>query len=597
MPDPNSNNTLLGGGAKFSERYANPFYGIPLQFLPLNIDQMLWWADHFLFRFGFYRAALNRIANYFITELNIDCEDEKAKDQYKEIFEKLNWKELLATSGLNLLAYGNAFVSVNQGFTRFLVCPKCHKISDINRIDDFGFDKGKYTYKCPKCKYNGVHAPKDVASKDFSKLTIVNWNPREIKLRHERTTNTSEFYWDIPSDEISKISVKDNKFYSKKVPRVIYDAVFETPPKMIVFNEKNFIHLKMSTPASLHTDGKAIPLCIYMFDDFFMLKVLQRFNEAICFEDINPFRVIAMDPGTPGSSPILTQNGGAWSEAVDNMVEEHRRDPGSYHKFPFPINYQQLGGDGKNLAPVELMQQGMNNILNALNIPQELYAMTLQTQAVGPALRLFENSWSVIPHNYNKLLQYWGEVISKIKGLTPAKISLLPITFADDMERKSVIGQLVSSNSIARSEFLKLYGFDYEDQLRKKMEEDQAAQELQEEEQEKAQLKAQNSASIFNQQQGGGAAGAGGSGQQSYNTTGNSPQDILQQAQQIAQQLFPLDGAGRRTELQKIKAQNETLWGAVKSQLDQMTRGAGSQGIQQAKQQGQQPGGQGGGQQ
>jgi hypothetical protein len=103
---------------KGANKYANPFHGIPLQYLPLNMDGMLWWADHFLMRFGFYRTALSRIANYFITQLNIDCEDEKAKETYQEIFETLGWKEILGEAGLNLLGYSNAFVSINQGFDR-----------------------------------------------------------------------------------------------------------------------------------------------------------------------------------------------------------------------------------------------------------------------------------------------------------------------------------------------------------------------------------------------------------------------------------------------------------------------------------------------
>ena len=595
-----SDNFMTAGSSSSVARYTNPFWGIPLQFLPLNMDGMLWWADHFLLRFGFYRTALQRIANYFITQLSIDCDDDEAKEEYTNTFEQLKWKERLAESGLNLLAYGNAFISINRGFNRFLICPQCSKVSLIDRLENFQFDKGKYTYQCPRCQFKGVHICKDKPNRDVDKMTLVNWNPREIVVRNEETSGSYEFYWDIPELYKKKVTKKDNKFYSKKTPEVIYDAIYEK--KMVKFNQKNFIHLKFPTPSSLKTDGKAIPLCIYLFDNFFMLKVLERFNEAICFEDINPFRVIAMDAGTAPSNPILgNQNSGLWVAAVDNMINEHRRDPGSYHKFPFPINYQQLGGDGKNLAPVDLMLQAQNNILNALNIPQELYTMTLQVQAVGPALRLFENSWSCVVDNYNSLLQHWADVIGKTRGLPPAKVTLLSSTFADDLERKSVIGQLVSSNSIARSEFLKLYNLDYKDQLRKKMQEDIDAQELQEEEAERQELKRSAQASVFNQQQGGqqgaaqmggqsgGAAGGGmgGPGENVGSGAGMSPQDILQQAQEIAQQLQPMDGAGRRKELQKIKGQNETLWASVKGQLQQMDSGAKSQGLQQSKQQGQ----------
>ena len=574
----------MGGTAN---KYANPFYGIPLQYLPLNMDGMLWWADHFLMRFGFYRTALSRIANYFITQLNIDCEDEKAKDQYQEIYDTLNWKEVLGEAGLNLLGYSNSCVSINQGFERFLCCPKCNKFSAIERIENFKFDKGKFTYTCPHCAFAGVHKVVDKPSRDISKINIICWNPREIKLRNEETTGAYEYYWDIPELYKKKVTAKNDKFFPKKTPMVIYDAIYDN--RMIVFNQKNFIHLKLPTPASLKTDGKAVPLCIYMFDDFFMLKVLERFNEVICYEDINPFRVIAMASNVQGNNPILmAQDGGIWGAAVDQMIEQHRRDPASYYKFPFPLEYQQLGGQGKNLAPTELIQQAQNNILNALNIPQELYTMTLQSQAVGPALRLFENSWSSVVDSYNKLLQKIADVVSKIKGLTPAKVSLMPITFADDMERKSVIGQLVSSNSIARSEFLKLYNYDFKDQLRKKMQEDEDTQDLQEEVQEQKALRDKNKASIFNQQGGQQQGGPPAPGGQSmdYSSLGQgTPQDILQAAQQIAQQLQPQDGPARRQELQKIKAQNETLWSNVKTQLEQMDQGAKSDGLKQSKQQ------------
>jgi hypothetical protein len=264
------------------------------------------------------------------------------------------------------------------------------------------------------------------------------------------------------------------------------------------------------------------------------------------------------------------------------MIDEHRRDPGSYHKFAFPINYQQLGGEGTKLAPVEMMENARNSILNALDVPVEMFQMSFQQQAAGPMLRMFENAWSVIPSNYNTLLNHMGEVIGNILGLPKAKISLIPITFSDDIERKGIVGQLVSANAIARSELLKLYNFDYSDQIRKKMEEDRIQQDLQKEEQEKQQIADSTNQSLMQllqgQQQGGAQGAMGGS-------AGMTPQDALQQAQQIAQQLFPMDGSQRREQLQQIKAQDQELYAQVKSQLEQMTSQSKSQGLQGAKQQ------------
>jgi hypothetical protein len=81
--------------------------------------------------------------------------------------------------------------------------------------------------------------------------------------------------------------------------------------------------------------------------------------------------------------------------------------------------------------------------------------------------------------------------------------------------------------------------------------------------------------------EGGGQSGGGG---------GSTPGDVLEQANEIAKQLFPMDGAGRRQKLQEIKAQDQTLYAAVKHKLDEMTAGAKKQGVEGAKQQGQQGG-------
>jgi len=583
MTTPDDPQSYFKVGDNGRDRYSNPFYNIPLQYLPMNIEGMLLWAEHFLYRNGFYKQALNRIANYFITSLTIECDDEEAKKTYQEVFEKLKWKQILSRAGLNLLAYGNEFVTVNQGFYRYLNCPSCGKSSNIDKLQNYEFNKGKYSMSCLKCGYKGEHKCNDKPANDVDKIHVVNWPAKEIKIRYEETTGEAEYFWDIPQQYAKKVTTKNNKFYSKKTPQIIFECVYNKT--MLSFNSKNFVHLKLDTPSTIRTDGKAIPPSMFIFEDLFMLQTLKRYNEVICFEDIAPFRVISMGDGSnPAANPLLNQNGALWTNAVDTMIEEHRRDPGSYHKFAFPLNYQQLGGEGTKLAPVEMMEHAKNSILNALDVPVEMFQMSFNQQAAGPMLRLFENAWSVVPSNYNTLLNHVAEVVSNIMGLPKAKVGLVPITLSDDMERKSVISQLVSANAIARSEMLKLYNFDYGDQVRKKMEEDRMTKDIQTEEQEKDQITQATQQSLMQmlqgnqQQQGGGASGAGGGG-------GGTPQDALENAQRIAQQLFPMDGAQRRAQLQQIKGQDQDLYAQVKTQLEQMTSQSKSQGLQGAKQQ------------
>jgi len=591
MTTPDDPQSYFKVGDNGRDRYSNPFYNIPLQYLPMNIEGMLLWAEHFLYRNGFYKQALNRIANYFITSVTIECDDEEAKNKYQEVLDELQWKKICSKAGLNLLAYGNEFITVNQGFHRYLACPSCNKTTNIDKLQNYEFHKCKYTMTCLKCGYKGEHKINDKPSTDIDKIHVVHWPAKEIKIRYEDTTGEAEYFWDIPQQYAKKVTTKNNKFYSKKTPQVIFDCV--NNKTMLAFNTKNFVHLKLDTPSTIRTDGKAIPPSMFLFEDLFMLQTLKRYNEVICFEDIAPFRVITMGDGSnPAANPMLNQNGAVWTGAVDDMIDEHRRDPGAYHKFPFPLNYQQLGGEGTKLAPVEMMEHAKNAILNALDIPVEMFQMSLQqTQAAGPMLRMFENAWGVIPANYNRLLAHLGMVIGNIMGLPKAKISLIPITFSDDMDRKSVISQLVSANAIARSELLKLYNFDYEDQIRKKKQEDRITKEIEMEEQEKDQLAQSTQQNVMQllqgqQQQGaGGQPGGGGQAPAGGGGGGGTPQDTLEKAQQIAQQLFPQDGAQRRSQLQQIKGQDQDLYALVKSQLEQMTSQSRSQGLSGAKQQ------------
>lgn len=565
---------------KNKDRYTNPFYDIASQYLPVNIDQQLQWAEFFLTKFGFYRSAIGLIANYFITQLSIECEDEDTKQKLEDIFEEKQWQVKLYEVGLNIVAYGQNFGSITQGFDRFITCPKCDRRYHLAKVKNFKYEKGKYKSQCVRCGFKGVFPSTDKPTVNAKEISIVNWHPREIHLMHDEVTGKAEYYWEIPESYKQKITAKNDRFYCKVVPEVIYRAINEN--KMVEFNTTNFLHLKIPNPTHLKTNGKSIPLCIYLFNEFFMYKVLERFNEVICYEDINPFRIFSMDNGSGMSNPLVSNSSGAmWAASIKDMIERHRRDPGNYQITPFPVNYQVAGGLAKQFAPVEMLSMAQQNILNALNIPQELYTMNLQFQTSGAAaLRLFENSWSFLTTNYNKQLQHWANVICKIYGLPRAKVSLLPSTFADDIERKSVLANLMASNSISRSEFLKMFNISFEDQVRKKIEEERITQELYTEEQERQQMIQVNKRSLF---------GAGGGAQQSPDglpPPANNLNELSQQADELSQQLQPMSGPERRSALQQIKGSSEELWHLVKSKLGQLDSQARSQGLAQSKEQG-----------
>jgi hypothetical protein len=70
------------------------------------------------------------------------------------------------------------------------------------------------------------------------------------------------------------------------------------------------------------------------------------------------------------------------------------------------VQYQALGGDATQLAPRDLLDQGLEVLLNNVGVPVELYKGSLQIQSAPAALRLFESSWSHLVHNLNGYISF-----------------------------------------------------------------------------------------------------------------------------------------------------------------------------------------------
>lgn len=77
---------------------------------------------------------------------------------------------------------------------------------------------------------------------------------------------------------------------------------------------------------------------------------------------------------------------------VQAMLRKRRKDPAAWHFLSTPIQYQMLGGEARNLAPTDLLESGITNLLNGFGMPAELYRGTLSLQAALPAIRLLSQA-------------------------------------------------------------------------------------------------------------------------------------------------------------------------------------------------------------
>lgn len=568
-------------GAQGSEKFPNPFFDIASTFMPTELNTLFEMSEYIYSTFGTWRMASKRVVAYFLTELMLTGGGDKSRKELEEFLSNdLHLMQELAAIGSDQMVYGNALFSVILPFDRFLRSPAGAEYP-IDRID-YKFDANTCTFSgyCPKAEAEVKFEVIDRRSADKKRTRIKRWNPKEIVMRVHPVTGRSEYLWRV-NPRFVRLIREGHKFYVQDTDMRLLQTICnhqgaDTP--LFAFNQDAIMHLKAdSTPAGMPIAGWAIPPIIANFKLAYYIQVLRRFDEAIAQDFIVPFRILSPSSGTGGETgdPLRQNNLSVMRSMLQNMVQEHRKDPTLVQISPYPIEYQMVGGEGQQLTPKDQIAMAFDELLNALGYPAELYKGTLSIQAFPVALRLFERTWTGLVDGNNMAVDWIVKRITQHFMLGEFSGRLRSVTLADDIERKALNLQASAGMDVSKATAYTPFGIDYLEEQKRIMEEQAEVMRLQQEAQALQQSNATQSAD-------GSTQGPGGQ-------VGASPGDVYAQAQALAQQLLTqTPETMRRGELIKIKQSNPTLHALVLQQMDQMRNDMRSQGgammMEQAKQ-------------
>ena len=598
MPTGNSDRSASG--------FPDPYFDIASTQMPRSLYDVLRWCEHVWLSNGTYRMASQRIVRYFLTKIELSDIGDDEKEKYEEFLEKqARLLDTLAYVGDDWLCYGNAFVSMRIPFRRHLRCPKCFQERTLKHIN-YKFENWNFIATCGNCHYKGKFERVDRRSIEQDKIKLIRWSPHEIRLLHHPVSHDTTYYW-IPDANFKSEIRKGNKFYIESTPWEIIEAIKQD--QWFRFNPGIIYHMKEETLAGIRNAGWGIPRLLANFKQAWYVQVLKRYNEAIGLDYIIPFRVItpAKGPGSGEADPLLHMNLGSFNAKVMGMIRRHRRDPAAWNALPFPVQYQALGGEGKDLAPTELIVAGTDELLNAMGFPAEMFKGSLQVNAAPMALRLFERTWTHYVSAQNGLIDWVFETITDLLSWEKAKGRLQPVTLAEDMERKQIQLQLASAQQISKQTAYAPFGIDWRSEVERQFDEEKYYQEKSEEFQ-KAQAKSQEMTQTFEQAQqaaaqppgmmppgmdpaamaaGGGAPPMGGApmpggmpggAPPGGGGAGTTPGDVMQQAEQIALQLLGTPYESRKSEMLKLKKSDEMLHAAVIQKMETIRNQAKQQG-------------------
>ena len=567
-----------------SWKFPNPFFDIASEYVPINITQTLEWAEFLFLIMGTYRSAARKVVRYFLTEIILEGESDKERTDFEKFLkEDLHLLTELAQIGDDFMVYGNVFISLYFPFERFLICPSCG-MHYYSKFLPYQFKAARLEFhsECPKCNYKGAFNHEDRRSPDRAGVRLIRWNPKQIRLRVHPVSGQIEYYWEIPALFLDQLR-SGEKFFVDSTPWRILQCLrkgrgTEAGPVLFKFSDDSIYHMKETSLAGIPIYGWGLPPVLSNFKLAYYIQILRRYDEAIALDFIVPHRIIFPDSGPAGNDPLRTHSLDQFVSRMQELVQRHRYDPTTVQVAPYKVGYQMLGGEGKTLAPKEQIAMAMDELLNSLGYPAELYKGSLNLQAAPVALRLFEKTWGSLVDGNNTLINWilkrcsthfmWGDMTGSLRS----------VTLADDLERKALSLQAAAGMDISKSTAYKPFALDYMAEQRRIIEEQQEIQRLQQEAQEEAQA-----------QQGmeGGSSGGGGQGA----GVGATPGDVYEQAKALAQQLlFQTPETMRRGELIKIKQSNPTLHALVLQEMknvrQEMGRQGGAQMMEQAKQQG-----------
>jgi len=597
--------------------------------MPESNSNALQWCEYIFQANGTLRMAHERVIAYFLTDVDIGSlsahkqlgDDEKEK--WETSLERLGYLSFVQSMDRDTACYGQGFGSVVVPFKRFLFCPKCklqYMLREVHSNPAFKFDFRDYKFvaSCPSCSFRGEWNVKDEPENTPDKIRLKRWSPHEIQILHCPFTDDVKYYWKIPEDY--KKMVRGGKLhYIERVSLQVLEAIKHN--QLFQFAPNVLYHMKEPTLAGVQNRGWGISRLITNFRQAWYVQVLHRYNESIALDYVIPFRLLT--PSARGGSsagggqaldPLLSMNMGDFMGQVRSMVRKRRRDPAGWHTLPFPVEYQALGGDAQQLAPRELLDQGLETLLNASGTPVELYKGTLQLQTAPVSLRLFEATWYHLVHQNNEFLRWVVGRLSEILSWEQVDARHRRVTHADDMQRHMALLQLMMGQTISQTTGLKALGLDLKDEKRLIAEESRLDQEIQSE------LQEEMDQAAFGQQiaagappMGGGMPGqpmdpamgggmppggapAGGgappvdpatgmpaqpgpvTGMIMGGNTPQTPEDMMATAESIAQQLLGMPESQKDSELRALKQKNEVLHSLVRAKMDQIRGQARSQG-------------------
>ena len=537
--------------------HPNPAFDFLTGFVPRKLKDLFKWTEYLLYNSAHIYAALRKFGELAITQIEYKTSNEALKRNYQRIYEKvLHIKQALLMASLDKYVYGNHFTSIYQPFVRYLKCPRCEHMVNIQHVDyKFDLKKLAFNYNCKKCKERVNGKPVDRKILATNRIHIIRWDPKLMDIDYNPITGQSVYYYNIPQDVKDKVKL-GSKHLINGMPLEFLENIRDE--KTFRFESDAIYHIKVTSPSGIDQQWGFPPLAATI-KLFLYTLVLRKANEAIALEHIVPMRIL--HPAPQGTQDYTqTINLARWQHEMKYNIRRWRRDPLHIMFAPVPVGVATMGGDGRAMLTLGEVQEADKTIMMALGIPYEFLAGGLTKAGMEATLRLIENQLQGNTDDMNGLLQWYTDKFSKLLGWERIDTSLTPLEMVDDTETKQLVVSLATGQQpmVSLTTMFDRIGLDLAEERQKRKQEALDEMRFQQELTTESQ-KIQNTLTQQVQQQMAGAAGL------NYD-----PQAVIGKADGIAQQFMSLEPGMRRSQMHALSTEDAVMYAVVIQRIQAM---------------------------
>jgi hypothetical protein len=561
-----------------SGSHGSPLFDFLTAFAPRKLKDLFRLCEYLYFNSAQIYAALQKFCTYPITSIVYETQNEALKGFYEELHDKtLKTKRVLIRAAVDKFVYGNAFFSMYAPFVRFLKCPRCQSLTNIQQVDyRFRLKKLAFKYTCGNCKVSVDVTDKDVVDRKITRkdrVSVIRWDPKLIDIDYNPITGHSEYFYTIPK-ELKERCAKGSKHLIDTMPMEFLQAIRDD--KIFKFAEGQIFHMRMDAPAGIEAQWGFPPLASTI-KLFFYAAVLRKANEAIALDYIVPLRIVSPKQSSANADPMTTMSLSRWSSEMKTNVKKWRRDPLHIMWSPIPAEVTHFGGQARALMTLGEVQAAEDNIIAAMGLPKEFIYGGFSAMGSGIQLRVLENQLIHQTGDLNDLLQWVTDKTAKQLGRGTVGVSLAPFRFIDDIQQKTLLLQLNGADPsgpwISKRTLGEAFDVDPADERKwrkqEALDDARSAQELQVEMQ-----KRQNDL----------GARARSQAQQGQQPLSYDQQAVIAQADQLVQQLMGLDPGSRQSQLHALQTEDMVMYAVVKERMHDQTTQMNQQAVSAARQ-------------